>query len=192
MKFAEINPSAVELAAGRLFYRVQLQRAIHGSVKLGDVLLPPTGLLSGRFCLQDEPVAYFADSDQTALYESLLRRETQAQSIANLRKRCLTTFVSQSSLRLVDLRDLAEPYPVLHSLRFQQTQALSRECRAKGFNGILYSSAQHPGHTCAALFRTGIENLATLTAQPLVKKQTNRLLKVVQTALWRSGVPLAD
>lgn len=192
MKFADINPSAVEVAAGHLFHRVQLRRAVSSSVQVNGVLLPPVGLMSGRFCLRDEPVAYFADSAHTALYESLFRRETQSQNIDNLCKRSLLSFVSAGYLRLVDLRDLAEPYPVLHSLRFEQTQALSQECRNKGFNGILYSSAQHPGHSCTVLFKSGITKLIKASEQRLVKEGSRRLLKVVQMALWRSGVPLAN
>lgn len=76
MRFAELNPPIIELAAGQVFHRVQLIRPRSNSVLLNGLSLPPVGLRHGRFCLADDPVAYLADSAETALYESLLRRET--------------------------------------------------------------------------------------------------------------------
>ena len=74
--------------------------------------MPPVGLMYGRYCLPDEPVAYLADSPETALYETLLRRDTVSRSLSELRRRCLVEFVTTGPLRLADLRGLAEPYPV--------------------------------------------------------------------------------
>lgn len=48
---------------------------------------------------------------QTALYESLLRRETVSRTLSELRRRCLVEFVTTGSLHLADLRGLAETYP---------------------------------------------------------------------------------
>ena len=59
-------------------------------------------------------------------------------------------------------------------------------------DGIVYASAQHPHHTCIALFQTGIKQLSKRASQRLIKPSANRLLQVLQTALWRSGVPLDD
>lgn len=95
-------------------------------------------------------------------------------------------------MRLADLRGLAEPYPVLQSLRVAQTQELAVDCRAMELDGVVYASAQHPHHTCIALFQSGISQLSKRDSQRLVKMGTNRLLQVVQTALWRSGVPLDE
>lgn len=148
--------------------------------------------MHGRFCLPNEPVAYLADSQETALYESLLRRETVSRSLSELRRKCLVEFVTTGPLRLADLRGLAEPYPVLQSLRVVQTQELAADCRAMALDGVLYASAQHPQHTCMALFRSGITRLSKRSSQRLVKTGTNRLLQVLQTALWRSGVPLDE
>ena len=154
--------------------------------------MPPTGLLHGRFCLKGAPVAYLADSPETALYESLLRRETVSRSLSELRRKCLVEFVTKSTLRLADLRNMAEPYPVLQSLRVTQTQELAADCEAMGLDGILYGSAQHPQHSCIALFESGIIHLRKRSTQRLVKLGTKRLLSVAQTALWRSGVPLLE
>lgn len=76
MRLAELNPPIVELPAGQVFHRVQLSRPRAHSVVMNGLSMPPAGLRHGRFCLADEPVAYLADSPETALYESLLRRET--------------------------------------------------------------------------------------------------------------------
>ena len=76
MKFKDLNPAVIELPASYLFHRVQLIRPRANSLQMNGLSMPPVGLLHGRFCLPKEPVAYLADSQETALYESLLRRET--------------------------------------------------------------------------------------------------------------------
>jgi hypothetical protein len=192
MKFKDLNPSVIELAAPYVFYRVQLIRSRATSLKMNGLSMPPMGLMHGRFCLPHEPVAYLADGPETALYESLLRRETVSRTISELRRKCLVEFATTGTLRLADLRGLAEPYPVLQSLRVAQTQELAVDCRAMELDGVVYASAQHPHHTCIALFQSGISQLSKRDSQRLVKMGTNRLLQVVQTALWRSGVPLDE
>lgn len=192
MKFRDLNPNVIELAAPRVFHRVQLNRPRATSVQINGLSMPPVGLMLGRFCLPDEPVAYLADSQETALYESLLRRETVSRTLSELRRRSLVEFVSTGPLRLADLQSLAEPYPVLQSLRVAQTQELAADCRALSLDGVIYTSAQHPQHTCVALFQSGITRLSKSNSQRLVKPGSDRLLKVLQTALWRSGVPLDD
>ena len=192
MRFVDINPSLIELAAPNVFYRVQLIRSRTSSVVLNGLSLPPSGLMHGRFCLKGAPVAYLADSPETALYESLLRREAVSRSLSELRRKCLVEFATKGPLRLADLRSMAEPYPVLQSLRVAQTQEFAADCKAMGLDGILYASAQHPQHSCVALFKSGILQLGKRGAQRLVKMGTNRLLQVAQTALWRSGVPLVE
>lgn len=192
MKFKDLNPSLIELPAPCLFHRVQLIRPRAGSLQMNGLSMSPVGLMHGRFCLPSEPVAYLADSQETALYESLLRRETVSRSLSELRRRCLVEFATTAALRLADLRGLAEPYPVLQSLRVAQTQELASDCRAMALDGVVYASAQHPLHTCMALFQSGITRLSKRGSQRLVKPGTNRLLRVLQTALWRSGVPLDE
>ena len=192
MKFKDLNPPVIELPFPFVLHRVQLVRSRPDSLQMNGLSLPPVGLMHGRFCLSNEPVAYLADSPETALYESLLRRETVSRSLSDLRRRCLAEFVTTGTLRLADLRVLAEEYPVLQSLRVSQTQELAAECRAMALDGVVYGSAQHPQHFCIALFHSGIGQLSKRGSQRLVKQGTNRLLRVLQTALWRSGVALDE
>lgn len=190
MNLKELNPPLTELPAGQTFFRVQLLRARPGSVKLNGLLLPPAGVLSGRFCLPDQVTTYLADSVDTALFESQFRRDTVSRSLADLRNRALLQFTSTKPLRLVDLRPLAEPYPVLQSLRIAQTQALAGECFKAGHHGLIYASAQHPQHACVCLFPDGIAALKRTQQWPLVKLGTRQLLHAVVDAARRSGVPL--
>jgi hypothetical protein len=192
MKFKDLNPAVVELVGPYVFYRTQLIRPRATSVQINGLAMPPVGMMFGRYCLPDEPVAYLADSPETALYESLLRRETVSRTLSELRRRCLIEFVTTGTLRLADLSGLAEPYPVLQSLRVAQTQELSADCRAMGLDGMVYASAQHPHHKCIALFQSGIKQMNKRNSQRLIKPGTDRLLSVLQTALWRSGVPLDE
>lgn len=192
MKFRDLNPPVVELPYPCILHRVQLIRPRANSLRMNGLSMPPIGLMHGRFCLPNEPVAYLADSPETALYESLLRRETVSRALSELRRRCLTEFVTTDALRLADLRGLAEPYPVLQSLRTTQTQEFAVECRAMALDGVAYASAQHPQHFCVALFNSGIGRLSKRGSRRLVKTGTNRLLQVLQTSIWRSGVPLND
>jgi RES domain len=192
MNLKELNPPLFELPAGQTFFRVQQLRARPGSVKANGLLLPPAGVLSGRFCLPDQVTAYLADSADTALFESQFRRDTVSRSLAELRKRALLQFTSTRAMRLVDLRPLAEPYPLLQSLRIAQTQALARDCFKAGHHGLVYASAQHPQHACVCLFPDGIAALRRTQQWPLVKPGTRQLLHTVVDAARRSGVPLLD
>ena len=152
MKFKDLKPSLIQLPAGQTFYRVQLSRARKTSVRFNGLLLSPTGLNAGRFCLSTEPTAYMADSEHTALYESMFRRDIQSRSLGDLAKRSLVKFSNKTPLRLADLRGLAESYPVLQAQRLSSTQAFAQECRQQNLDGIIYESAQHPHHTCIAVF----------------------------------------
>jgi hypothetical protein len=111
MKFKDLHPPILELAPGQTFHRVQLTRARKTSVRINGLLLAPTGLKSGRFCLQSEPTAYLADSEHTALYESIFRRDVHSRSLDELARKSLVTFTTKGRLRLADVRALAEPYP---------------------------------------------------------------------------------
>lgn len=192
MNLKELNPPLTELPAGQTFFRVQLLRARAGSVKANGLLLPPAGVLSGRFCLPEQVTAYLADSADTALFESLFRRDTKSRSLADLRQRALLQFTTIKPLRLVDLRPLAEPYPLLQSIRIAQTQALAADCFKADHHGLVYASAQHPQHACVALFPHGIAALRRTQQWPLVKPGTRQLLHTVVDAARRSGVPLLD
>lgn len=81
---------------------------------------------------------------------------------------------------------------MLQSLGTAQTQELAADCRAMSLDGVVYASAQHPQHTCVALFQSGITWLSKRSSQRLIKPGTHRLRKVLPTALWRSGVPVSD
>lgn len=89
MNLKELKPPLIELPAGQTFFRVQLLRARPGTVKTNGLLLPPAGVLSGRFCLPDQVTAYLADSADTALFESQFRRDAVSRSLGDLRKRAL-------------------------------------------------------------------------------------------------------
>jgi hypothetical protein len=190
MNLKELNPPLTELPAGQIFFRVQLLRGRPGGVKANGLLLPPAGVLSGRFCLPDQVTAYLADSADTALFESQFRRDAVSRSLADLRKRALLQLTTTKPLRLVDLRPLAEPYPLLQSLRIAQTQALAWACFKAGHHGLIYASAQHPQHACVCLFLDGIATLKRTQQWPLVKPGTRQLLHAVVDAARRSGVPL--
>jgi hypothetical protein len=190
MNLKELKPPLIELPSGQVFFRVQLLRARPGSVRTNGLLLPPAGLLSGRFCLTDQVTAYLADSADTALFESLFRRDAVSRSLGELRKRALLQFTSTQPLRLVDLRPLAEPYPSLQSLRIAQTQSLAKDCFEAGLFGLIYASAQHPHHACICLFPKGIATLKRQHQWPLVERGKRKLLHAVVDAARRSGVPL--
>jgi len=192
MNLKELKPPLIELPAGQTFFRVQLLRARPGSVKTNGLLLPPAGVLSGRFCLPDQVTAYLSDSADTALFESLFRRDAVSRSLGDLRKRALLQFITTQPLRLVDLRPLAEPYPLLQSLRVAQTQALARDCFRVNLQGLVYASAQHPQHSCVCLFPSGMTALKRQQRWPLVKTGTRQLVHAVVDAARRSGVPLIE
>lgn len=192
MNLKDLKPPLIELPAGQTFFRVQLLRARRGTVKTNGLLLAPAGTLSGRFCLPDQVTAYLADSVDTALFESRFRRDTKIRCLEEFQKRALARFVTTSSLRLLDLRHLAESYPLLQSLRYEQTQALAFESFNAGHQGVIYASAQQAEHACICLFPSRILALKRQQQQPLVKPGTRRLLHVVLDAARRSGVPLID
>ena len=192
MKFKDLKPSLIQLPAGQTFYRVQLTRARKTSVRINGLLLSPTGLKTGRFCLDAEPTAYMADSEHTALYESMFRRDIQSRTLSDLAKRSMAKFSNKAPLRLADLRGLAAIYPVLQAQRFSSTQAFANECRQHNLDGIIYESAQHPHHTCMAIFESGIAKLKKVSSLPLIKPNSHQLLRCVTEAARRSAVPLID
>jgi hypothetical protein len=109
MKIKDLLPPILELAPGQTFHRVQLTRARKTSVRINGLLLAPTGLQTGRFCLPSEATAYLADSEHTALYESIFRRDVHSRSLNELACKSLVTFTTKGRLRLADVRALAEP-----------------------------------------------------------------------------------
>ena len=54
---------------------MQCRKARAGSVSPGPLRLAPAGDRSSRFAVASTTVGYFAESPETAMYESLVRRE---------------------------------------------------------------------------------------------------------------------
>jgi RES domain len=185
-----LTPPIIELPAGQSWHRVQLTKALKGSVRISGFILPPAGSLSGRFDLPDEPVAYLADSDLTALYERFFRRETRSITMDQLKLRSLAVFTTTATLRLADMRALPEQFPVLVSQRYELSQLTAQICRDQGLHGLLYASAQHPAHSCLCLFGEGINRMKRSSQVSLIQANTGALHKAVVLAARGSQVPL--
>ena len=190
MNFKDLHPPILEIPAHQTWHRVQRRSVRRGSVRLKGYVLAPTGGLTARFDMADEPIVYLADSPETALYESVFRREVRNCHWDRLLERTMVTFETRASLRLADLRGLEERYPVLQSMRYENSQKFAQDCRQQGLHGILYASAQHPHHSCVCLFKDGIEQTKKLTAFALVEPGTGNLLKSVANAARGSQVPI--
>jgi hypothetical protein len=184
------TPPILEVPAHQVWHRVQRKTARKDSVRHKGYVLAPPGGLAGRFDLADEATAYLADSPETALYESLFRREVRSCHISRIEQRALLTFETQTSLRLVDLRGLEAHYPVLQSMRYETSQAFARACKHQGLHGVLYASAQHASHSCVCLFGAGIDRTKKLAAVNLVQAGTRLLHKSVVLAARGSQVPI--
>lgn len=181
-----------DLLAPQLLFRVQHSTVRAGTVKIGTrlLLLPPTNLLSGRFDIAGEPVAYFAERPETAIYEAICRREAIGVSYALMAKRSLLSVQATAKLSLLDLRPHVSSWPVLHSLRFEQTQALAAEAHAGGFSGIVYKSAQQHDKDCFALWGQAFAALRRMSLQRLVEPKSGNLHVALATALNGSRLPL--
>jgi RES domain-containing protein len=180
----------LELPQGATLYRVQLSRARKTSQRIGPLCLAPIGTRNGRFDLAAEPVAYLAESPETALYEAVFRREVTAVSLSLLAQRSLLSLTTERALKLLDLRGHARAWPVLQSLRFSQTQALAADIRQQGCDGLIYRSAQHHGQDCHALFGPALSALKRRWSQPLVDPLTGGLHRLCAAALTGSQIPL--
>ncbi|WP_342617481.1 RES family NAD+ phosphorylase [Rhodoferax sp. GW822-FHT02A01] len=184
------TPPVLEIPAHQHWYRVQRTTARKDSVRHKGYVLAPPGGLAGRFDLADEATAYLADNPETALYESLFRREARSCHWIRIEQRALLTFETHSPLRLVDLRGLETHFPVLQSMRYETSQAFARACRQQGLHGVLYASAQHASHSCVCLFMDGIDKTRKVTTEALVQPGTGLLLKAVVNAARGSQVPI--
>lgn len=184
------TPLILEIPAHQVWHRVQRKNGRSDSVRHKGYVLAPPGGLAGRFDLADEATAYMADSPETALYESLFRREVRSCHLSRIDLRALVSFETVAPVRLVDLRGLEERYPVLQSMRYETSQAFAQACMQQGLHGVLYASAQHPSHSCVCLFKTGIERTKKLEAAALVQPGTGLLHKAVVLAARGSQVPI--
>ncbi len=193
MKLADLHHSPhFDLLASRLLFRVQHSSARAGTVRIGTrlLLLPPSNLLAGRFDVAGQPVAYFAELPETAIYEAICRRETMGVSSALMAKRSLLSVQTTAKISLLDLRPHASSSPVLHSLRFDQTQALAAEAHAAGFFGIVYKSAQQYDKDCFALWGQALTALRRMSLENLVEPGSGNLHVALATALNGSRLPL--
>ena len=190
MNFDDLNPPYIEIPPHYLWYRIQRVKARSDSVRTRGFVLAPAGSLAGRFDLADEPTAYLADTEVTALYESLFRRETLDCTLDQIKMRALVTFRTKAQLRLVDVRGAEERFPVLQSLRYESTQAFAKACREDGAHGVIYASAQHSTHACICLFPEGIKRMSRIAGIPLVENGTERLHRSVVIAARGSEVPI--
>lgn len=177
------------VAAGASVYRVQRSVARPGSVVVGALKLAPPGLLISRFDLVAHAVAYFADTPETAIYESLARREAMSLSLNVVGARQLLTLQATRSLRLADLRPHASTWPVLQSLRYALTQQIAADANGLGYEGVVYRSAQQYGQDCLALFGPSLSALKLVRRIPLVDP-SGGLHRAVANALRGSQVPL--
>lgn len=190
MNFKDLDPPIVETPAHQIWHRIQRTSARRESVRFNGYVLAPAGSLAGRFDLANELTAYLADSAETALYESLFRREARSCHWEQMEQRSLVSFEGRTSLRLADLRGLEERFPVLLSMRYETSQKLAQDCREQALHGILYASAQHPHHSCVCLFKAGMERTKKITTFRLVAPVTGNLLKPVINAARGSQVPI--
>ena len=190
MNFKDLDPPIVEIPARQTWHRLQRTSARRNSVRFNGYVLAPPGGLAGRFDLADEATAYLADSPETALYESLFRREVRSCHWDQLVQRSLVSFDGRAGLRLADLRGLEERYPVLQSMRYETSQKFAQDCRQQELHGILYASAQHPHHSCVCLFKAGMERTKRVTTFALVELGSGNLLKSVANAARGSQVPI--
>lgn len=191
MKLADLEYApSFDLPAPTVLFRIQRTRARRGSMRVGRILLPPSHLLSGRFDVAGVPVGYFAEAPDTAVYESLCRREATGVSMQAAAMRTLLCVQTTQPLALLDLRMHASSWPVLQSLRLSHTQELAAEARAQGFAGIVYCSAQQHNMHCYAIFGDALAGLRAVWSERLTEPGTENLHAVLAAAIRGSQVPL--
>lgn len=177
------------LPSPSILYRVQRQRSRRGAVAVGQLRVPPRGLLLNRFDLVNDEVAYFAESSETAVYETLARREATSLSMSTVASRALLTLRTTAPLRLLDLRFHTGAWPVLQSLRYGETQELAGEARALGYNGISYRSAQQYGSDCVVLFGAETMRCVRLVSKLPLVSPTGALHRAAAEAIRGAKVP---
>jgi hypothetical protein len=185
----EFTPT-FELLAPQALFRIQRTRANKQTVRIGSILLPPMDLMAGRFDLDGTPVGYFAQAPETAILETLFRREATGVSLETLTKRRLLCVQTTGKLALLDLRPHASTWPVLQSLRLTHTQELALDACLAGYVGIVYRSAQQAGMDCYALFGDAVKTLKPAWSELLAERGTGNLHSAVASVLSRSKVPL--
>lgn len=191
MKLVELEHAVdFTLPSPSILYRVQRMRSRRGAVAVGPLRVPPRGLHLNRFDLVDDEVAYFAESSETAVYETLARREATMLSLTVVASRVLLTLQTTAPLRLLDLRFHAGAWPVLQSLRYAETQELAREARALGYDGLIYRSAQQYGSDCVVLFGAGAMRCVKLVTKLPLVSPAGALHRAAAEAIRGAKVPL--
>ena len=190
MKLQDIQYLApYKLPAGQSVFRVQRSVAKPQTIRRGPLKLPPLGVGSGRFDLAAAPCAYRAEAPETALYESVFRREAMGVSLAHLARLELVTMTLTEEIELGDLRPHASLWPVLQSLRYSETRELAEAAYAAGYKGLLYRSPQQFGQDCIAWFDPSSTAVKLLSATALVNR-AGALSRWALDAARRSCVPL--
>lgn len=124
--------------------------------------------MSSRFAVRSMAAGYFAEGPDTAVHESLARRETLSLSLSIAGRRQLLCLQTTRALQLLDLRPHASTWPVLQSPRFSATQQLAAEAVAAGFEGIAYRSAQQYGQDCFVVFGAALAAMKLVWRKPLL------------------------
>lgn len=190
MKLTDLEHlSPYRLVQGQSLYRVQRTKVMAPAVARGPLHVAPIGSLSGRFDLNDVPCAYLAEAPDTALLESMFRRESAGVSVAALQLRELLAVQTHAELVLGDLRPHATAWPVLQSLRFSETQSLAADVHRAGFRGLIYRSAQHYMQDCVVLFDPDSAATKVIWRVALANPQ-GAVNRWVADAARRSRVPL--
>ena len=191
MNLSDLNTAhETTLPAASTIWRIQRSRARSGSVAIGAIRLPPTGLMLGRFDLVTEPVGYFAETAETAIHETLTRRETTGLPFKGIAARAILCVQTKANLRLLDLRPHTTQWPVLQALRYAATQGLADTARKAGFDGLVYHSAQQYDRDCYALFGNALSKTKLVYRHPLVEPGTGNLHRALVTAVTGSMVPV--
>lgn len=156
------------LATAQTVYRVQRTKTRPGATTIGALKLAPAGDMASRFAVPALPAGYFAESPETAVYESLVRREALSLSLSNAANRVLLCLRTTRPINLLDLRPHAPSWPVLQSLRFTATQEVAAEALAESFEGIAYRSAQQHGQDCFVVFGDALKAFKLVWRKSLV------------------------
>jgi RES domain-containing protein len=183
---AEFSP----LGILRSSYRVQRIKSSKTTVVHEGFLLPPRGLMTGRFDVPDVATAYFAASMSTAILESVARRNKQAVALADLMSREIVCVQQIAALKLLDTRGMERDFQDLVADRYSRCQRLALEAYDAGLDGVIYASAQHPESFCFSVFELQLDKLRIVKEMPMVRGRDKRLLKVVQETLESANFPV--
>lgn len=193
MKLSDLQYAPdLALPVPTVMFRVQRLRQRKGTVATGHFRTPGRGVALNRFDLSTDEVGYCAEAAETAIYESLARREALVLSLSLVATRCLLVLQTTRSLRLLDLRSHATHFPVLQSLRTHVTRDIAQQARAVGYQGIVYRSAQQYGADCYALFGATMAAFRLISKFPLIDPHSGALHRAVAAALLGSQVPVAE